>query len=432
MKKLLFLFLFLMSLGMVQAQPGNPTINFRTADPSGTCSAQPMQYNYTLGKLWGCKAGTWTLMADGGGGGAFPAGLAGCVQLYATSTTFGADCPYLKYGTVDKALTSNVRTLPPPAVTVPITGTTTANASTGAIVGTGTLFLTEAPIGQTLVSSAGADCGVVINVTDNTHLTLLMDWVCGSTFGDGTTQTLSIYPTQILENYQSALGSETLFKFSDLYGSVAWFKSDQGTLLSPIPAIESFILNGSVYGAQETILALYDSASSPQIEDAAAYGCGGTYTGSVLTYAVCGFGTGLGDQAFFNKFKVDILTGIIQPDGGYQSTDGSNGTTGNGFKNGLCVTASGACTGGLLSTLKGTSASIGGGLLTAGTCASGTATVTGATTAMTTTLPIGATYPGDGFEIYSYVSAANTVTVKVCALVALTPTATTYSVAVIQ
>lgn len=116
---------------------------------------------------------------------------------------------------------------------------------------------------------------------------------------------------------------------------------------------------------------------------------------------------------------------------GWKSSDGTAGTTGNGFKNGLCVTASGACTGGLLPTLKGTSASIGGGLLTAGTCASGTATVTGATTSMTSTLPIGATYPGDGFEIYSYVSSANTVTVKVCALVALTPTATTYSVAVI-
>lgn len=82
--------------------------------------------------------------------------------------------------------------------------------------------------------------------------------------------------------------------------------------------------------------------------------------------------------------------------------------------------------------LKGTTGSIGGGLLTAGACATGTATVTGATTAMTTNLPQPATYPGDGFEIYSYVSASNTVTVKVCALVALTPTASTYSVSVNQ
>ena len=82
--------------------------------------------------------------------------------------------------------------------------------------------------------------------------------------------------------------------------------------------------------------------------------------------------------------------------------------------------------------LSGTTGSVGGGLLTAGTCASGTATVTGATTSMSVTLPQPATYPGDGFEIYGYVSAANTVTVKVCAIVALTPTATTYNVRVIQ
>lgn len=86
----------------------------------------------------------------------------------------------------------------------------------------------------------------------------------------------------------------------------------------------------------------------------------------------------------------------------------------------------------LASVLTGTSASIGGGLLTAGTCATGTATVTGATTSMTATLPQPTTYPGDGFEIYAYISAADTVTIKVCALVALTPTASTYLVKVIN
>jgi len=80
--------------------------------------------------------------------------------------------------------------------------------------------------------------------------------------------------------------------------------------------------------------------------------------------------------------------------------------------------------------LTGTTGSIGGGLLSAGACATGTATVTGATTAMTVSLPQPATYPGDGFEIFAYISAANTVTVKVCALVALTPTASTYKVTV--
>jgi hypothetical protein len=86
---------------------------------------------------------------------------------------------------------------------------------------------------------------------------------------------------------------------------------------------------------------------------------------------------------------------------------------------------------GLAPTLVGTSGSIGGGALLAGACAVGTATVTGATTSMIAlTDPV--TYPGDGNTWEAYVSASNTVTVKVCAIVAGTPTATTYNVRVIQ
>ena len=63
--------------------------------------------------------------------------------------------------------------------------------------------------------------------------------------------------------------------------------------------------------------------------------------------------------------------------------------------------------------LSGTTGSIGGSALTAGNCASGTAIVTGSTTSMVASAsPV--TYPGDQFTIKSYVSAAGTVTVKVC------------------
>jgi len=82
-------------------------------------------------------------------------------------------------------------------------------------------------------------------------------------------------------------------------------------------------------------------------------------------------------------------------------------------------------------TLSGTSASIGGGALAAGACASGTASVTGATTSMVATSSPN-TYPGDGAVWSSQVTSANTVTVRVCAIVALTPTASTYNVRVIQ
>jgi hypothetical protein len=81
--------------------------------------------------------------------------------------------------------------------------------------------------------------------------------------------------------------------------------------------------------------------------------------------------------------------------------------------------------------LTGTTGSIGGGALVAGACASGTASVANSTTSMAVaTSP--STYPGDGFFWHGYVSAAGTVTVKVCASVAGTPTASTYSVRVTQ
>ncbi len=79
----------------------------------------------------------------------------------------------------------------------------------------------------------------------------------------------------------------------------------------------------------------------------------------------------------------------------------------------------------------GTTASIGGGALAAGACASGTTTVTGAATTMTVSTSPN-TYPGDGYIWQSYVSAADTVTTKVCAIVAGTPTASTYNIRVIK
>lgn len=84
-----------------------------------------------------------------------------------------------------------------------------------------------------------------------------------------------------------------------------------------------------------------------------------------------------------------------------------------------------------LAVLSGTTGSIGGGLLTAGSCTSGTVAIVGATTSMgVAATPV--TYPGDGSTWDAYVSAPGTVTVKVCAVIALTPTASTYNVRVLQ
>jgi hypothetical protein len=81
--------------------------------------------------------------------------------------------------------------------------------------------------------------------------------------------------------------------------------------------------------------------------------------------------------------------------------------------------------------MRATTASIGGGALLAGTCTSGTVAVTGATTGMVVgAAPV--TYPGDGVVWFGYVSSSGTVTVKVCSILALTPTASAYNVTVFQ
>lgn len=84
--------------------------------------------------------------------------------------------------------------------------------------------------------------------------------------------------------------------------------------------------------------------------------------------------------------------------------------------------------------LLGTTASIGGSALAVGASATGTATITGATTSMVCTAQ-----PSDGTNMWSSsfvvgctVTAANTATVNVMAIVAGTPTAKTYNVRVIQ
>jgi hypothetical protein len=81
--------------------------------------------------------------------------------------------------------------------------------------------------------------------------------------------------------------------------------------------------------------------------------------------------------------------------------------------------------------LAGTTGSIGGGALGAGACTTGTVAVTSSTTAMAVAVSPVAD-PGTSVSWQGFVSSAGTVTVRVCALVATTPTATTYNVRVLQ
>jgi hypothetical protein len=81
--------------------------------------------------------------------------------------------------------------------------------------------------------------------------------------------------------------------------------------------------------------------------------------------------------------------------------------------------------------LAGTTGSIGGSALAAGSCATGTVTINGATTSMQANAsPV--TFPGGSFNISAFVSGANTATVEVCAAITGTPTASAYNVRVLQ
>lgn len=81
--------------------------------------------------------------------------------------------------------------------------------------------------------------------------------------------------------------------------------------------------------------------------------------------------------------------------------------------------------------LSGTTGSIGGGALTAGQCTSGTVAVAGSTNAMAVSASPVAD-PGTGFTWGAFVSSAGTVTVRVCAVAAGTPTTSNYNVRVQQ
>lgn len=87
-----------------------------------------------------------------------------------------------------------------------------------------------------------------------------------------------------------------------------------------------------------------------------------------------------------------------------------------------------------MTTLRGTTGSIGGSPLTAGQCATGNVTVAGATTSMVAAAsPVADPDPSlsTGVVWDAFVVSANTVTVRVCGLVIVTPAATTYNVSVV-
>ena len=81
---------------------------------------------------------------------------------------------------------------------------------------------------------------------------------------------------------------------------------------------------------------------------------------------------------------------------------------------------------------SGTTGSIGGGALLVGQCATGTASVANASTGqpVSASPSDGTNIMGTGVDVMATVTANGTVTVNVCAIIAVTPAAKTYNVRV--
>jgi len=180
-----------------------------------------------------------------------------------------------------------------------------------------------------------------------------------------------------------------------------------------------------------------NTAAISSLDDSGNLTLNGTLNSSTVTSSGNFIGNGSG-------YSIGTNTGLSS--GGliqiFDSTHGTGGTGVSLLYNGSTiaqVTSSGFNVTGTLSsngstinpTLSGTTGSIGGSALIAGACSTGTVSITGATTSMVAvTSPV--TYPGAGFTKEAYVSSSGTVTVSVCAIIAGTPTSSTYNVRVIQ
>lgn len=163
---------------------------------------------------------------------------------------------------------------------------------------------------------------------------------------------------------------------------------------------------------------------------------GGNNTGSVLTTGAGNILIASGAQAV--NVAASSTTGTINVENVWKATGTATPSTSVTTVAGtLAVAGSSLTVGGtsVLPTLSGTTSAIGGSPLLAGACAAGTVTVTGATSSMVATTSPAAdpdSVLSTGIAIYAFVSSADTVTVRVCAIVAVTPAAVAYNVRIIQ
>lgn len=194
---------------------------------------------------------------------------------------------------------------------------------------------------------------------------------------------------------------------------------------------------------------LLQNASLASLLSINAGGAGGTLAGTLSLAGLIQTGTGTfnlalssGSTGFFvktsaaaNLMSMDAsgnvnFAGLVQ---GEFVRFGTSGTTtlinaaGTGINIGMGDGFAGTA---MVSMGPATTGSIGGSPLTAGGCASGTAAVTNAQTTYPAWVVPG--FISGSFNVSAYVSATGTITVEVCAVIAGTPAAQTYTVGAIQ
>lgn len=220
-------------------------------------------------------------------------------------------------------------------------------------------------------------------------------------------------------------GTTTEFRVGGGSGAFAPISASVGTFSSTIGGSDTITATKTSAGASTIGLAAVNSDNTASTE--ACIAAGPNTNGTARAAQFCGFNAGGTSGEAAATIKVS--------NGGAAATQvtiNKTGTVRLGGYNVAGVVQFDST--GLIaspSAWAATTGSIGGGALLAGACASGTVAVTNSTTAMVVTAsPV--TYPGDGAYWMAYVSTAGTVTVKVCAAVALTPTASAYNVRVLQ
>jgi hypothetical protein len=250
------------------------------------------------------------------------------------------------------------------------------------------------PAGCTGIGSA-SQTGKTLVVTSTSPFRYSLE-NAGGTVGPGTSTQIAVFSTQgVLTSFQGFT-----------YNSTSQFMSiPQGVTTNTFSAPTGFDMTvsagaGAVAGIGHDIILQAGNAQSGK-------------GGSILIQPGIDDGGGPG--------LVNIRGVLINP-----YTGGSGFTFSFPNKSGVF-----ALTSDLPATiLTGTSPSIGGGILTAGSCTSATTTVAGATSTMVVSVtPV--TYPGDGTVWMGYVSLTNEVTTKVCTVATLTPAASVYRLRVL-